>query len=109
MARNERTSMVSWHEVGIWTRQLEDKGYRARVVVSWESGSKIRVSITLSELDTMGKRVETHRDGELISDMAPGGAEKAALRAAARLMGLIDESGPQDTSGYIRPLPARIG
>ena len=109
MARTERASVVSWHEVGIWTRQLEDKGYRARVVLSWETGSKIRVSITLSELDSLGKRIETHRDGEVRSDMSPGGAEKAALRAAARLMGLIDDSGPQDISGYIRPLPARIG
>lgn len=101
--------MVSWHEVGIWTRQIEDHGYRARLVLSWEGGGKVRVSITLSVLDDKGVRKEVHRDGELISDMAPGGAEKAALRAAARLLGLIDHSGPQDTSGYVRPLPTKVG
>lgn len=109
MTRMKTGATVSWTEVGIWVRQIEDHGYRARMVVAWEGGQKVRVSITLAQRDQYGTWREVKRDGELISDAAPGGAEKAALRACARLLGLIEELDTPRTQAHCVQLPLDLG
>lgn len=100
-------SAVSWADVRPWVRQLEDYGYRVRLVLGLEPGQRLRVSFTLSRRNDEGRHVEALRDGDLVGDASPDAPQKAAIRAAARLLGRLEAEahGPGIPPPYYEQLP----